>query len=252
MIIGRFFINLIFNNLKFLLGGEYRTFIIPLTPYRFFFINRSIRIVCLPSVKSYSTITEIFFNRQYIQFAKTINEVLLTNEKDDLAIFDIGANIGLFEVFLSQHLSEKVQIFCYEPAETNFKLLYKNTRSDTISTLKAVSSSKFRYALSAMEGDDVRINYAKDNKFDITIAFEEEFIANKKSINFVKVDIEGHEYELFKCNTNWLNDVKLICVEFHDHLCKRHTSKTFLKALNTVGQDVRMTYNDNMIWLSKL
>ncbi|OWY63982.1 hypothetical protein B7486_49835 [cyanobacterium TDX16] len=60
---------------------------------------------------------EIFIERQYLQHGININ--------DNDCIFDIGANIGLFSLFLS-HLQRSLKILAFEPVKPIFEVLQAN------------------------------------------------------------------------------------------------------------------------------
>ena len=252
MLILRFIFGLFFNNLKYILGGSHRSFILPLGAHKFIILNRSLQIIKIPSINSYSTIMEIFFNRQYVRFVQEVNNFLRYSSDKKLVIFDLGANIGLFEIFMRQHLLEKVKIICYEPAENNYAYLQKNVSACTEVVTKAVSCREFAYATSSKHGDDVIIEPKNVNINGLTVSFKEEFLEKRKLINCVKVDIEGHEYELFDQNADWIKEINLMCVEFHDEIMNRHTSQPFLKSLSMIKHPIRMFFNDNMIWMKRV
>lgn len=169
-----------------------------------------------------------------------------------MIIFDLGANIGLFEIFMRQHLKQKVSIICYEPADDNYSYLKKNFSSCTDLVSKAVSSGEFKYATSSTHGDDVMIERKNANSSSVTVSFRGEFLEKKKLINCVKVDIEGNEFELFDQKADWIKKINLIYVEFHDDIMNRHISKPFLKSLSIINHPIRMFFNDNMIWMKSV
>ena len=57
---------------------------------------------------------EIFIEKEYLKHGITIN--------DEDCIFDVGANIGLFSIFLST-LQKKFNIFAFEPVKPIFDVL---------------------------------------------------------------------------------------------------------------------------------
>lgn len=62
---------------------------------------------------------EIFLDQVYLQ-----NGISL---RDDAVVFDIGANIGLFTLFIKQR-HPGTRIFAFEPSEAAFRCLEQNTR----------------------------------------------------------------------------------------------------------------------------
>ncbi len=62
--------------------------------------------------------SEVFTEQQYFRHGITLNE--------GDCIFDVGANIGLFGLFVSQ-LQKQVKIFAFEPIKPIFDVLQANT-----------------------------------------------------------------------------------------------------------------------------
>ena len=56
------------------------------------------------------------------------------------------------------------------------------------------------------------------------------------SIDILKIDIEGSEKEVFSHNTEWLEKVDLIFIEFHDRK-KQGCRETFFKAIEGFVQE---------------
>ena len=63
--------------------------------------------------------SEIFTEEQYLR-----NGIVL---KEGDCIFDVGANIGLFSLFVSR-LQEKLKIYAFEPIQEIFEVLQENVR----------------------------------------------------------------------------------------------------------------------------
>lgn len=61
---------------------------------------------------------EIFVENIYLQHGITLNE--------NATVFDVGANIGIFSLFLKQHYSS-VEIHAFEPSQDIYQLLKLNT-----------------------------------------------------------------------------------------------------------------------------
>jgi FkbM family methyltransferase len=61
---------------------------------------------------------EIFQERAYLKHGITL--------QDGDCVFDIGANIGLFTIFVQEHFSN-VKVFAFEPSFETFNILVKNT-----------------------------------------------------------------------------------------------------------------------------
>ena len=69
---------------------------------------------------------------------------------------------------------------------------------------------------------------------------------NLQEIDFLKVDIEGAEAELFSEKTEWLNNVKVIAIELHDFM-KLNSSNNFVKALAKYSSFTHSIKGENII-----
>ena len=61
---------------------------------------------------------EIFENREYLQHGIEL--------KPGNIVFDIGAHIGLFTLFVNKECDNNVSIFAFEPLPANYQILEKN------------------------------------------------------------------------------------------------------------------------------
>ena len=79
--------------------------------------------------------SEIFTEQQYI------SNGIVINEGD--CIFDVGANIGLFSLYVSR-LQKNVEIYAFEPIKQIFEVLQENIRLHSLHNI-----SLFNYGLSS-------------------------------------------------------------------------------------------------------
>ncbi|GAB1446014.1 hypothetical protein MASR2M41_17630 [Flammeovirgaceae bacterium] len=167
----------------------------------------------------------VFLNREY----EVIKQLVIEYELNIETIVDCGANIGLSTIFFNQQFSG-AKILALEPNESNYQLLKKNTcgfplvetkRIGVWSSRKTlVPNSNFRDRLdwsfslrSPHVGEDGFI------KVDTLQAIAE--TAGWTKIDFIKIDIEGAEFELFKSHEQWsllLKRVSILCVEVHEEM----------------------------------
>ncbi len=142
-------------------------------------------------------------------------------------VVDVGAHIGIFTVLASSLGAEKV--LAYEPSG-NFELLQRNAEINQL-----INVTAFNLAVAGEKGKRklfLAANRASDNTLisnehqrnswcavDVeTTTLEEIFALNKlKRINFLKMDCEGAELEVFS-NTapETLMRIDLIAMEYHN------------------------------------
>lgn len=77
------------------------------------------------------------------------------NEGD--CIFDVGANIGFFVLYLNQHLAD-ASVFSFEPIPETYRLLNRNTREHNKLRLQT-----FNYGLSDKSGTAAFTHYPRSN-----------------------------------------------------------------------------------------
>ncbi len=145
--------------------------------------------------------------------------------KEGDVVLDIGANIGYYVLLESQLIGKSGRIYAVEPVYNNFELLQKNLR---LNNLKNVSAFQFAFGEQDTKGKiyvSDKANWCAMNKDVVkgTIIGEEEvpvetvdtFFKDKESPNFLRMDVEGYEYQIVKGMTETLkSDLKML-MELH-------------------------------------
>jgi len=124
---------------------------------------------------------------------------------------DIGADIGLHSIIMSK-LGFQVQ--CYEPDPRTFERLkeniYLNGVFDSVeANQKAVSTQRGTLEFTRVLGNTTgsHLSGAKENPYGELERLEvevENFIDIMKSVDLLKIDVEGHEAEIL-CKTSRIN-----------------------------------------------
>jgi FkbM family methyltransferase len=116
-------------------------------------------------------------------------------------VIDIGANIGYFTLLFARLVGPTGRVFAFEPEPTNFDLLRMNVELNGYSNVtlipKAVSdiSGTGRLYLAKHKGDG-RIFDSHDGRESIpidTVRLDDFFHGYQRSIDLIKVDIQGAE-----------------------------------------------------------
>lgn len=203
----------------------------------------------------------IFFRNSLIKFQhKSFSKpVYLRNNTSDIPIFkqillnedynlsldfepefiiDCGSNIGLSAIYFKNKYPQS-KIVCIEPEHTNFELLVKNTTGYT--DIHCLHSGIWNKNTNLRIKDLNLGNYAfiveevqfKDTETIPAISIDQIMIQfNMKSIDLLKIDIEGSEKEVFEYNyEHWLSKTKIIIIELHDCL-RPGASAAFYKAID--------------------
>jgi len=156
-------------------------------------------------------------------------------KKDDVVI-DLGANIGYYTLIFAKLVGDKGKVYAFEPDPENFALLKKNIETNCYQNVvlipKAVSSKNGKqklYLSNENKGSSSFIHRStnkKNQKFvEVeSIRLDDYFAQKPEQINFIKMDIEGHEEEALKGMTSLLQRSERIGImmEFFPYLIKTH------------------------------
>jgi FkbM family methyltransferase len=158
--------------------------------------------------------------------AKYIKEKL--ENEIELIIFDVGANVGNYSKMLSDLFTLKTKIFAFEPSAKTYNLLLS-----TIVDCKNVYPNNFGFSdietkqtlFTDVEGSYLASVYQRNlDHFGINMSKTEEiklrtidaFCAenNIDRINFLKLDIEGHELSALRGTKQMIKDGKIDYIQF--------------------------------------
>jgi FkbM family methyltransferase len=143
------------------------------------------------------------------------------------AILDLGGNIGLSAVWYALKYP-KTTIVVLEPEASNYQLLLRNVAPfKNVFPLQAAIWSRtghFKISNPTERPDGFRMIPCESGKPGAIVGYDVAGLATKfgRSFDYVKVDIEGAEKELFAPGcAGWLQDTRLLVAEFHgDDLLK--------------------------------
>lgn len=127
---------------------------------------------------------------------------------EDVTIFDVGANEGSYSMYLSELFGQKASIFAFEPAKKTFELLLVATsqKENIIPVHIGMSnrecetvlySDEHRLGLSSVYNRKLgHIGISLDQTEDIKLTTIDKYCQGRQiaKIDFLKLDIEGHEF----------------------------------------------------------
>jgi len=147
--------------------------------------------------------------------------------KKNQVVVDLGAHVGSFSVLASSVVGKGGAVYAYEPDKYSFDLLKFNKRLNKCSNLKLFniavwkkegfvnfSSSDIDSWSSSMFRKDL------DSKYSVKAqTLPEIFGGIKRKVDFLKMDIEGAEFEIFKnLDRKDFKNVDKIVLEFHNFI----------------------------------
>jgi FkbM family methyltransferase len=195
--------------------------------------NKNIPIIFLDRPLFYTSPYWLLHSIQEIFIEKTYN---FTNRKnDELYIIDCGSNIGLGPIFWNR-LYPNAKILCFEPDPNIFKLLLENTRhikKDSIKyENKAVWISEKNISFEADGNLGGKISDKTSNQLVETVRLKDVLNQN---VDFLKIDIEGAEFDVLKdCQDN-LSFVKNIFIEYHSNPLEPQILSNLLRIIADAG-----------------
>jgi FkbM family methyltransferase len=149
-------------------------------------------------------------------FIEDIYKVALQNNP---IIFDCGANIGLSILYFKRQFPNAT-ILAFEPDSQNFKILSRNIKSFNLQNVELHNE--------AIWIEDTYLNFSNDNSLSSRIKEHSEngnnttkvkavrlFNLLTQPIDFLKVDIEGAEYQVLKDIEPKLHLVRHLFFEYH-------------------------------------
>ncbi len=160
-----------------------------------------------------------------------------TDVKNPL-ILDCGANIGLSIIYFKKLYPES-KIIAFEPDFKIYEILKYNLSSFQFLDVEIINkglSNKAGEADFYSEGADAGRIVLKEDAAD-TIKIETIRLIDylKEPIDFLKIDIEGIEYDVLFDSKDYLKNVRNLFVEYHSFFGKEQNFDKILEIIKAVG-----------------
>ncbi len=153
-------------------------------------------------------------------------QFLAGTSKPGANVIDIGAHIGLFSIIASKIVGDGGKVYAFEPSPTTHAFLQQtiklNKAENSIQTFKnAVSSkagtTKFYISDDVVDNSNSLVSYLDDRKLkgiDIVLTTVDDFVAEKKikQLSFIKIDVEGAEYDTLRGAENTFKILRPYCM----------------------------------------
>lgn len=145
-----------------------------------------------------------------------------------LTIFDVGANIGLYTILLNEIFTKNAKIYSFEPSKKTFNTLSANTNLikdrnifnlgfGNANTVLTLYSNKEESGLASLyERRLDHFNIKMDVSEEIEIRTIDSFCLenNISKINFLKIDVEGHELDVLNGASELIKNNKIDFIQF--------------------------------------
>jgi FkbM family methyltransferase len=140
--------------------------------------------------------------------------------EDDLVI-DVGANIGIFSLYVKKKFNCK--IISFEPVRSIFNLFKLNL---SINNIKDSEIDLHNTGISSIEGEIIKIGTPPGNSGGSSEFYQNQWDISEclcetldryldKKCKYLKIDCEGKEYEIIPAILHKLKNVENIGIEYH-------------------------------------
>jgi len=141
--------------------------------------------------------------------------ILRQELEEGMVILDLGANIGFYVLLEAQIVGSKGKVYAVEPSPRNFELLNRNIElngvKDIVETFNIGASNqkgKEKFYLSPCSNLSTFIprSYRSAGRtepinskcLEVEVTDLSSFVKDKRTVDFMRMDIEGYEVEVFE------------------------------------------------------
>lgn len=152
-------------------------------------------------------------------------------------ILDCGANIGLSVIYLKRAYPNAT-VVAFEPDEINFSLLAKNVDSFKLSGVELCNEAVWKenttlhFSNQGSMGSKIEIGNEANTR-EVKAVRLRDFINRK--IDFLKIDIEGAEYEVLMDIADNLSLVNNMFLEYHGKFEQNAELSEIIKVVTSAG-----------------
>jgi FkbM family methyltransferase len=167
-------------------------------------------------------------------------------------VLDVGANVGHYTARLSRLVGPSGHVFAFEPVPETFHLLAFNARLfpfPNVTLVNAAASSGFRFADMAVPRSAAGVANLYEARLTETesgtpvYCLPVDALALPGRVTFVKLDVEGHEFEALVGMANLLREHRPVLVVEGD----KKDVRQFLNCLGFSGE--RLAGSPNTVFL---
>ncbi len=187
-----------------------------------------------------------------------IQTIIKQTVKPGSICIDIGANVGIHTMSLAKQTGPTGKVYAFEPHPVIFSKLINNLSLNNFCWVEptnyAVSNKKGSGKLQSDEkSSNQGMAYLNENakiinstSFDVQLTSLDAFVEEKKiaHIDFLKIDVEGHETAVFQGAQNTIKAHKpfIIFENNKDHPKETQNLITDLSSLSYQFYDIRFNY----------
>jgi FkbM family methyltransferase len=172
-----------------------------------------------------------------------------TKEKLKEVIYcDIGANIGLYTLFVAKRIGNKGKVISFEPQPLTYQRLIENIKLNNLENILSVNKAvgDINSSIAIRQSPDSAkafVSRTKEDRKDIKVEMVsfDNFLKNNDiaKVDYLKIDVEGFEYFVLQGMKEFLKNSPpiIIQIELYEEFLKRSGSSInqTLNYLNDLG-----------------
>jgi FkbM family methyltransferase len=157
---------------------------------------------------------------------------------ENATIIDCGSNIGISILYLKQ-IAPSASIIGFEPDDQNFELLEKNITANKLENIHVYKAAVWKenttlfFEVTGSMGSAITTDTDGRNTVNVKAVRLKEYL--KKNIDFLKIDIEGAEYDVLKDIAPELLNVKKLFIEYHGTYQQNNELLEMLNIVHSAG-----------------
>ena len=188
------------------------------------------------------------FNKQYESLETLFVQDIV---KRSMTIIDVGANIGYYTTIFSK-ISQNGTVYAFEPDAINFSLLQRNCHTNKLNNVKLynlacgnLNKTESLFISKDNKGDHrtYKIDGEERESNQVRMIRLDDFLPNIPKLDFVKIDIQGYEFEVIRGMIDLITKHKpVILLEFWPAGLKANNENpdVFLEYLYGLNYDLHL------------
>lgn len=176
--------------------------------------------------------------------------ILIQELEEGMVCLDIGSNIGYYPLIMASIVGESGKVYAFEPDPRNFKILEMNIRTNCFDTiikpypiavglepgqLEMLMMNKTNLNTLVNDGSIIsEVHDLTEKRIVDVTSIDEIYQKCEKNIDFIRMDIEGFEVEVFRGGLNFFKEIKNCKILLELHPIAYNETRNFAAVLQEI------------------